>query len=552
MKKAALVVLLSCLVFGADKVADKANPNKDMCAPPPGGVAPALPARLLTGQGTEYIHFPITTSSPEAQQFFLQGVAQMHSFWANEAERSFLQAAALDPAAPMPQWGIAMVAAGDYRPRFQLDRDQPAKPDAAKPDRYSQGGAARAAAAAQKAVELAAVEGKASPVEKLYVAAIAARRDAQGTDRDEAYIQGLREIVAGYPKEVEAKTYLALHLMRGYTLPDHQPRPGTMEAVAMLRELLIEAPDHMGVHHYVIHGFEGATFAKDAWPSCRRYPELVPNIPHALHMPGHVWAQTGKWDEAVKSFASAAVNERGYMRADQLYGNGHHGHNVHFMATSLSFLGHYDEAMTAARELLGFKENPREAGQVDNNFTAYRQGWFAMMATLVQNEKWDVILEGDALPVYDKPREQAWRHWALGLAHAAKRQTAETKAEAKAMDEALKDLTAKTKDVVPPPLAAARKELDGHIAAAEGNIGKAIEILQAAAKMERSMRYNEPPSYPRPVLQALGEKALANGKLKVAESAFREALDQCPESSHALAGLSATLKREGKPLSAGD
>src|SRR5438477_9896539 len=105
MKKATIVVRLSfsCPVFAADKVADKTNANnanKDMCAPPPGGVAPSLPARLLTGQGTEYIHFPITTASPEAQKFFLQGVAQMHSFWANEAERSFLQAAALDPAAP--------------------------------------------------------------------------------------------------------------------------------------------------------------------------------------------------------------------------------------------------------------------------------------------------------------------------------------------------------------------------------------------------------------------------------------------------------------------
>ena len=67
------------------------------------------------------VHLPITTTSPEAQQFFDQGVAQMHSFWAREAERSFLQAAALDPAAPMPHWGIAMVAAGDWRPRFQLD-----------------------------------------------------------------------------------------------------------------------------------------------------------------------------------------------------------------------------------------------------------------------------------------------------------------------------------------------------------------------------------------------------------------------------------------------
>src|ERR1700675_2881082 len=167
MKKAALLILFSCLVFGADKVADKSGANKDMCAPPPGSVPPSLPARLLTGNGTEYIHFPITTSNPEAQKFFQQGVAQMHSFWANEAERSFLQAAALDPSAPMPQWGIAMVAAGDYRPRFQLDRDIPVKPDAAKPDRYSQGGAARAIAAAQKAVELSAVEGKASPLEKL-------------------------------------------------------------------------------------------------------------------------------------------------------------------------------------------------------------------------------------------------------------------------------------------------------------------------------------------------------------------------------------------------
>src|SRR6201997_5100305 len=110
------------------------QPKGDNCAPPPGALAPPLPAKILSGMGT--VHLPITTSSPEAQQFFDQGVAQMHSFWANEAERSFLQAAALDPAAPMPYWGIAMVAAGDYRPRFQLDRDQPIKPDAVKIDRY--------------------------------------------------------------------------------------------------------------------------------------------------------------------------------------------------------------------------------------------------------------------------------------------------------------------------------------------------------------------------------------------------------------------------------
>src|SRR5712691_791310 len=338
------VLCASATLFAAAETKAPEIKPKDMCAPPPGGAAPSLPARILTGQGR--IDFPITTSSEKAQEFFNQGVAQMHSFWATEAERSFLQAAALDPQAPMPQWGIAMVAAGDYRPHFQLVRDNVAsnvKKLEGNP-RTPEGGPGRAAAAAKKALELSAVSGKATDLEKLYIASIAARRNPDSKDPDADYIRGLRAVVAAYPQEVEAKTYLALHLMMGFSTPDKQPVPGSMEAVAILREMLVSAPDHMGVHHYVIHGFEGSTFSKDAWPSCRRYPELVTNIPHALHMPGHIWAQTGQWEEAVKSFSAAAVNERGYMQADQLYGTGHHGHNVHFLTTSLSFQGHYDEA----------------------------------------------------------------------------------------------------------------------------------------------------------------------------------------------------------------
>src|SRR5262249_53848842 len=230
-----------------------------------------------------------------------------------------------------------------------------------------------------------------------YTPAVAARRDVNQADRDEAYIRGLRAVVAAHPNEVEARLYLALHLMQGFTLPDRQPRGTTSESVELLHKLLADAPEHPGVHHYVIHGYEGSTFARDAWPSCRKYPALVPNIPHALHMPGHIWPQTGKCDEAAKSFDAAATNELGYVRADQLYGRGHHGHNVHFLTTTYMFQGRYDKAVEAARSLLEFKENPREAGQVDNFYTAYRQGWFALMRTLVHLEKWDEILGGQLL-----------------------------------------------------------------------------------------------------------------------------------------------------------
>ena len=168
----------------------------DLCVPPPSGTAPALPAHLMTGQGTEYVHMAITTSNPEAQKFFDQGLAQLHSFWAVEAERSFLQAAALDPDAPMPWWGVAMVASGDYRPRHQLEANNSSNRDPRSP-------AGRALVAAQKAVELSKAPGKATELEQLYIASIAAKRMPAGKDPDDAYIAALRSITAKYPKEVE-------------------------------------------------------------------------------------------------------------------------------------------------------------------------------------------------------------------------------------------------------------------------------------------------------------------------------------------------------------
>jgi tetratricopeptide (TPR) repeat protein len=518
----------------------------DACAPPPSGTAPALPAKLLPGQGG--IHFAITTSNPEAQKFFDQGVSQMHSFWAIEAERSFLQAAQLDPEAPMPWWGVAMVSAGDYRPRFQLDTANKVFGQNRDPRVVNK----RATEAAEKAQRLAQVAGKATELEKMYIASIAGRRlTPQGVDPDEAYIKGLKAILAKNPKEVEAKTILALHTMRGYTLPGHTPNPGTMEAVQMLRELLVDAPEHAGVHHYVIHGFEGATFAKDAWPSCKRYAELAPNIPHALHMPGHIYSQTGRWNDAVKSFSEAAENELGWIKADKLYGRGHHGHNVHYLVTSLSFSGQYDKAIEQAKTLLEFKENPREAAQIDGFFNVYRQGWFAMLRTLVQAERWDDILAGKLLPAYDKPREKIWMHWARGLAFVAKGDSSSAKAEAKLMDAAMKEFNVKVKRMPTEELQTARIELDGQIAAATGRTKRALNTLEKAMNKERAMVYSEPPYYPRPVAVPLGQLALKLKLREKAEQAFKAALDQYPANFQAEAGLRAAAELSGKNIAVG-
>lgn len=534
IRTAMLWVLLASAAFAQSKTAD-------LCSPPPGSVPPSLPAKLLSGQGSEHIRFPITTSNPKAQEFFTQGVAQMHSFWATEAERSFLQAAALDPEAPMPYWGIAMVAHGEFRPRFQLEND-----GRSKRRKSYEGAAKRAFEAARKARELSAVPGKATPLEKLYIEAIAARLDLTSKDPNADYIQVLRAILAQYPGEVEAKNYLALHLMRGFETPAKTPRDGSMEAAALLRELVKEAPDHPGAHHYVIHGFEGSTFAKDAWPSCARYAELVPNIPHALHMPGHIYAQTGKWAEAAKSFEDAAANELGYIKADALYPRGHHGHNVHFLTSTYSYQERYDKAVEAARGLMEFKENPREAAAVDNSRTPYRQGWFSLMRAMVQNEKWDEILDGKTLPVYAKPRENAWRAWASGLAYSAKGDSKAARQQLKAMEVALKELKAKTKSSTPAYFKVAQEELKGHVALASRHAERGLKILQSASRRERALRYSEPTNYPRPVIEVLAQAALRNGKLPLAKASFQQALDQNPASPRAERGLAETVSRMEK------
>ena len=525
----------------------KVSVTKDQCAPEPGDAAPPLPAKILDGQGQ--VHFPITTASAEAQQYFDQGVAQMHSFWAREAERSFLQAAELDPSAPMPWWGVAMVAAGDYRPGFQLEFvngvPSEAGKDSAKPTSELHGGALRAREAAQRAVELSKTAGKASPLEKLYIRAVAARRGADSPQPAADYVHALRDLVAQYPDEVEAKTYLALILMSGFTTPDKKPREGSMEAVDMLRGLLKTAPDHPGVQHYVIHGWEGSTFASEAWPSCEKYPKLVPNIPHALHMPGHIYTQTGRWQDAEAAFRTAANLERSYMDQDALYGTGHHGHNVHFEIVALAFQGKYDEAIGLAHELMGIPETPHQKSEVDDWFIADRQGWFGLMRSLVYGERWADILDSSKFPPMATPRESAWYHWARAIAYTEQGNATVADAELRQMDRELKQWTVATRTKkLPPALSVARLELDGHMLAALHRGPEALQTYERASGDERALRYTEPPAYPRPIAEVAGQLALALGDRARAAKFFQTALEQYPESKKAQQGLRAAT---GKP-----
>jgi tetratricopeptide (TPR) repeat protein len=527
------------------------RPEPDLCAVPP-GAQPLLPARLLPGMGTT--NMPVTTKSEDAQKFFNQGVAQVHSFWFQEAERSFLQAATLDPDMAMAYWGMALSAAGDYRPAFQLMRDpndggrsaasaaQRGNPSETI-ERTTSGAAVSPAIRAREMIDKAmALRDKATERERLYIESQAARRSSGPTGSgDAAYIETLRTLVAKYPDDLEAKSMLGLALLEGFDPVTKEPRTHTLEGIRLLEEIVAKDDSHFGAHHYLIHGYEGSRTPWKAWHACERYAALVPNIPHALHMPGHIYAQSDKIDEAIAAFTAAAENELTWLAADSLYPNGHHAHNVHFLVHSLNLDGRYQDAIKWSRHLLEIKETPRERTGT-NQRVAYRQGYYALVKTLVRFEQWDAILDETTVPVYDKPTQQAWRHWARGLALSARGQADAAHAEAAAMEKQL----AAVEPRAPDPLQIALLELQGTIDARAGDRRKGFETMRKAAAREAALLYTEPPSYPRPVVEAMGNVALSVGDFRTAEEAFREALVREPGSGRAYFGLADALAGAGR------
>ena len=557
LTSAAFAVLLAAAASSDLMARGKQAPAQrepEMCVVPP-GAQPLLPAKLLPGMGITK-NFPVTTKSEEARKFFLQAVSQIHSFWFQESERSCTQALEFDPDMAMAHWCIALSAASDYRPAFQLLRDPSnggrsapaAQPNVEAVARSTSGAAIDPQIRAREAIAKAmALRDTATPRERLYIESQAARRATGPKDAaDAAYIALLRKLVAEYPDDLEAKSMLGLAIDDGFEPVSKAPRAHTMEAIALLEEVVAKDDTHFGAHHYLIHAYEGSKMPEKAWHASQRYAGLVINIPHALHMPGHIYAQSDKIQEAISAFSAAAANERKWLASDTLYPNGHYGHNVHFLIHALNLGGRYDDSMKWVQDLFTFRETPRERAGNSQRVT-WRQGYFGLIKSTVRFEKWNEILDGKTIPVYDKPEQQAWRHWAMGLAYSATGQPEKAKA---ALADVQKHLDAVTS--AKEPIGIGLQELEATIAARAGDRKKAYELYRKAADREAAILYTEPPAYPRPVIEGLANMALALGDHAAAEKAYRELLELEPGSGRAYFGLAAALDGLGKPTEARD
>jgi tetratricopeptide (TPR) repeat protein len=485
---------------------------------------------LALDPGLAHYHHPITTKSPEAQTYFDQGLTLLYGFNHDEAARYFRRAAELDPHAAMPYWGLALSIGPNYN-------------DTAVDEHRAKA----TYAAVQQAVERAPAV---SAREQDYIRALATRYPLPHAESDWKqfhlhYSDAMREVMKKYPDDLDAATLFAESLMmlrpwQLWTL-DGKPVPGTLELVTVLESVLKHNPDHPGANHFYIHAVEASPNLERAIPSATRLMTLVPGAGHLVHMPGHIFLQTGDYDLAAQTNINAAAADKAFVQrtgATGMYPLMYWTHNMHFVAYARAQQGRYDEAKQAARDMV---ENVGDADlgmQMLEGFHLY-----PLMVDL-RFRRWDEILQAPE-PRAERKLLRAFWQFARGMALAwqgrlseAAAEQAQFEAQRTAMPAASRYLLNNTSADI---LALAAATLDAQLAWARGEKETSIQAWHRAVQRESTLQYDEPPPWFYPVRESLAAALLRNGQPKEAEAVFRAAIAKHPRDGRLLFGLWQTL-----------
>src|SRR5215469_10359630 len=486
----------------------------------------------LTAVGRQ--HHPINTKSKEAQEYFNQGITLIYGFNHEQAALAFQKAAELDPASPMPLWGIALAVG----PNYNLDVDAGREKLAFK--------------TIQKAKTLAA---QAPQTEQDYVGALATRYSGDANPDynrlSHDYAMAMKALSEKYPDDLDAATIYAESLMNLHPwklwTADGNPGGDTQEIIRVLESVLARDPNHAGANHYYIHAVEASPHPDRALMSAERLNTMVPKAGHLVHMPAHIYERTGDYESALRSNEEAARVDREYVeRAKQtgsIYDLMYHSHNEHFAAMAASMAGNYSAARKYAE---GMKDRlmPHAAAMPMLDAFIMTPIWVD-----VRFSKWKEILARPE-PAKELAGTHAMWRYSRAVAFAREEKVADAERE--------KDLFAKEIAVFPPDamlglqnkasdvLGIAMHVVEARIAAAKSQNEEAMAHWQKAVALQDKLNYDEPADWYYPVRESLGGALLKAGKASEAERVFRADLVDYPRNPRSLFGLKEALRAQGK------
>jgi tetratricopeptide (TPR) repeat protein len=461
--------------------------------------------------------------APAVRAEINQAVTLLHHMTYTQARAAFRDVARRDPRCAMAYWGIAMTR---FTPLW------PTRPSAADLQAGWE--------AAQRARELAPATAR----ERAFVEAVVAFfEQPESSDywaRVARWEAAMKRVYDGSPDDVEAATFYALALLAtarpGPSLQEHSAR-----AIALLRPMQRAHPDHPGAMHYIIHADDIPGRERADLEVVRRYEQIAPDNPHALHMPTHIYTRLGDWDGVIRGNLRAA-------EAALRYPTGEHGelvwdefpHAIEYLVYAYLQQGSDSQAGVQIERLLATPNLEPSAKTVFHlastraRYALERHAWVEA-AALVPGEP--ALVDWRQFPW---PEAVLWFARGYGARHNG--DSAEP-ARALAQLQELEQRAAAAGEVVfARQIQILRLMLEGFCAHTARDDSKALALLQQAVELEGATP--KPPVTPASTLPApevLGDLLLELGRADEALAAYRLALQRFPRRFNSTLGVARAL-----------
>jgi tetratricopeptide (TPR) repeat protein len=463
-----------------------------------------------------------------AQKEFNRAMALFHSFWFDPAKKSFGKVLELDAQCAMAHWGIAFMSMGNP---FAW----PANPNAMK-------AAAAAAGEAQRS-------GGKSPRERNYIDAMATFfSDWETVDhrtRAVAWEKAMEQVARRYPDDVEAQIFHAL-LLDATALPTDKTFANQLRAAAILEPLFKKHPDHPGIPHYLIHTYDYAELAPKGLPAARVYAGIAPSVPHALHMPSHIFSRLGLWDELIEG------NRTSYRAAKSELTEKTLGVGAYDALHAMDYMvfGHLQQAQDKAAQSLADEVSAISKVNVENFVAAYA---FASIPSRIALEHGDwakaaaLKLSPPDLAWNKFPQAEAILVFARGLGRARSGDADAARRDVQRLQELKDAMTASKAGYWAGQADFQIKTVNAWIAYQEKRHDEALELMRGAAEAEEaSDKHPVTPGNIVPSRELLAEMLMALGQPAQALAEYERSLKRDPNRFRAIYGAARAAQAMGK------
>jgi tetratricopeptide (TPR) repeat protein len=494
-------------------------------------------------EGVGTVHME-TSCLPAVQSKFDRALALLHNFWYARALTLFQEVQQADPACAMAYWGAAMT----YNHPFW---DAPSPEDLAAAWAYAQKGLA---ARSQ------------NDREHMYLLAVAAlyKDGGAGTkqSRDEAYREQMAATYAKYQDD-ETKLFYGLAIL-GNVREGAKGFEMQGRAVDLFESVYARDKQHPGVLHYLIHAYDDPVHATQGLAVARTYAKTAAAVPHAYHMPSHIFTRLGYWDEAATTNENAWRISDDDVKAAKEPDTLRDYHSLNYLSYNYLQLGRYRDAKKAA-DLFGAQYatiTDRKTAPDSQDLQARHvrgrtifalpdrilYGYFDTLARIiVESESWDDV---PTLPLVASSSDFVVMKLHLEVMAAGHRKDAAT-AKTKAAEMMERARVPGQHPFVQQILTIQAREAAAAAAYAAGDTAAAVTEMEAAIAIEDAIDSLSQPPYPIiPAHELYGSMLMAMGKPAEARKHFEETLRRTPGRPKAIAGIARAAEAMGEAATA--